>query len=152
MVLETEKAELDKRVKEVLERYPNIEKLYKKLSDKYSAAAGGLIIRPAKNAAEIVMEGRLLHHCVGGDMYLSRHSKGDSVILFLRKISDKDMPYITVEIKKTRIMQWYGEYDKKPDKEMITAWLNTYIHELEKREEEKQEKKQGKKQELRKTA
>lgn len=152
MVLETGKVELDKRVKEVLERYPNIEKLYKKLSDKYSAAAGGLIIRPAKNAAEIVMEGRLLHHCVGGDMYLSRHSKGDSVILFLRKISDKDMPYITVEIKKTRIMQWYGEYDKKPDKEMITAWLNTYIHELEKREEEKQEKKQGKKQELRKTA
>ena len=149
MVLETEKAELDKRAKGVLERYPNIEKLYKKLSDKYSAAAGGLIIRPAKNAAEIVMEGRLLHHCVGGDMYLSRHSNGDSVILFLRKISDKDTPYITVEIKGTKILQWYGAYDKKPDEAMVRAWLNTYVAELEKREK-KREKKQEKK--LKKTA
>ena len=149
MVLETEKAELDKRAKGVLERYPNIEKLYKKLSDKYSAAAGGLIIRPAKNAAEIVMEGRLLHHCVGGDAYLSRHSKGYSAILFLRKMSDRDIPYITVEIKGTEILQWYGAYNKKPDEAMVRAWLNTYVAELEKREK-KQEKKQEKK--LKKTA
>lgn len=73
-------------------------------------------------------------------MYLSRHSKGDSVILFLRKISDKDMPYITVEIKGTKILQWYGAYDKKPDEAMVRAWLNTYVAELEKREK-KQEKK-----------
>ena len=149
MVLETEKAELDKRAKEVSERYPNIEKLYKKLSDKYSAAAGGLIIRPAKNAAEIVMEGRLLHHCVGGDAYLSRHSKGYSAILFLRKMSDRDIPYITVEIKGTEILQWYGAYNKKSDEAMVRAWLNTYVAELEKREK-KQEKKQEKK--LKKTA
>lgn len=149
MVLETEKTELDKRVKGVSERYPNIEKLYKKLSDKYSAAAGGLIIRPAKDAAEIVIEGRILHHCVGGDAYLSKHNKGDSVILFLRKISDKDTPYITVEIKGTKILQWYGAYDKKPDEAMVRAWLDTYVAELEKREK-KQEKKREKK--LKKTA
>lgn len=134
MVLEAEKAKLDARKKEVLNRFPKIKKKYSKLSDKYSAAAGDLIIRPAKDAAEIVTEGRILHHCVGGDGYLSSHNDGRSFILFLRKIKEKDIPYITVEIRKNEIVQWYGAYDKKPNKALIDAWLKTYTKELEKRE------------------
>lgn len=30
------------------------------------------------------MEGRTLHHCVGGDTYLGRHDRGESYILMLR--------------------------------------------------------------------
>ena len=134
MVLEAEKTKLDKRKKEANERYSKIKAKYHRLSDKYSAAAGGLIIRPAKDAAEIVTEGRILHHCVGGDNYLSSHNDGRSFILFLRKISEKDTPYITVEIRDDKIIQWYGAYDRKPDKQMIEAWLEKYIKELKKHE------------------
>lgn len=137
MLLEAEKAKMDKRKKEVLAKYPQIEKKYKRLSEKYSAAAGGLIIRPAKDAAEIVEEGKLLHHCVGGDNYLSSHNSGRSFILFLRDIKTKDVPFITVEIRDETILQWYGAYDNKPNEEMIDAWLKTYTNEL------KQRKKKG---------
>lgn len=125
---------LDKRKTEVLEKFPKIKTKYKKLSEKYSAAAGGYIIRPAKDAAEIVEEGRILHHCVGGDGYLRSHNDGRSFILFLRKADKKDIPLITIEIRGEEIIQWYGAYDKKPNKRLIDAWLKTYTKELAKRE------------------
>ena len=135
MVLEAEKAKLDKRIKEVTAKYPKIKSKYKRLSEKYSAAAGGYIIRPAKDAGEIVTEGRLLHHCVGTDRYLEQHNTGKSFILFLRPIKDKDVPFITVEIKDFKIVQWYGAYDRKPNEKLFDKWLKTYVKELEKRTE-----------------
>ena len=144
MVLETENEKMDKRKKEVLEKYPKIAEKYKNLSDKYSAAAAGYIIRPAKDAAEIVVEGRVLHHCVGGDMYLSAHNMGRSTILFLRHSQSPDVPFITVEIKGETVRQWYGAYDKKPEKEFFDGWLATYVGELKKRKEEKKTKKVAK--------
>lgn len=138
MVLETEKEALEKRSKEVNEKYPGIAKRYKKLMEKYSAAAGGYYIRPAKDAAEIVLEGRILHHCVGGDNYLSKHASGKSSILFVRRADDRDTPYVTVEISGNKILQWYGAYDRKDERagiheELMQAWLDTYCAELEKR-------------------
>ena len=134
MVLETEKKKAEERKNQVNKKYGKIKEKYHTLSDKYSAAAGGLIIRPPKDAAEIVAEGRLSHHCVGGDSYLRSHNNGNSFILFLRKIDNKETPYITVEIRGNEIVQWYGAYDKKPDKNLIDAWLKTYCKELTKRE------------------
>ena len=142
MILQIEKQKMDERKAKVNAKYPNIAQKYKRLSDKYSAAAAGYIIRPAKNAAEIVEEGRILHHCVGGDNYLQSHNTGYSFILFLRKADQKDMPFITVEIRGEKIIQWYGAYDKKPDFEMFNAWLNTYTKELAER---KTKAKKGKK-------
>lgn len=154
MVMELEKEKIDKRKKEVLEKFTKIKLKYNRLSDKYSAAAGGLIIRPAKDAAEIVEEGRILHHCVGGDNYLSSHNSGRSFILFLRKIKEKDLPYITVEIRGEEVVQWYGAYDRKPDKQMIEAWLEKYIKELKKHEKmlKKAKKSSKTKQNVQKTA
>lgn len=146
MVIETNKIKLDKRCKEVNEKYKQIPKRQKGLMDKYGAAGGDLILIAPHDAAEIVLEGRVLHHCVGGDTYLARHNTGQSAIMFLRKKDKKDMPYITIEIKDTTIKQWYGEHDTKPDKVKIDAWLKKYTEELKKRLEKpkkKQELKAG---------
>lgn len=140
MVLVTQSAATNKRIKEVEEKYTNIPKEYNKLMDKYGASAGGYIIRPAKSAGEIVLEGKILHHCVGGDYYLSKHNKGTSFILFLRPVKKKDIPYITVEIEDTHINQWYGAYDQKPEAAKMQAWLDTYIKELKKREKPKKKR------------
>lgn len=133
MVLESEKEKISARQKEVLEKFPNIRKKYRTLAQKYSAAAAGYVIRPAKDAAEIVEEGRLLHHCVGGDGYLSKHNKGQTYILLLRSASEPEVPFITVEIHDDHIIQWYGAYDEKPEEAFFDGWLNEYTEELKKR-------------------
>ncbi len=129
MVLECNEEELDKRIREVLEKYPNISKEYRNVRNKYFYEDESYEIRPARSAKEIVIEGRVLHHCVGGNGYLAKHDKGETYILMLRKKDDLKIPYITVEIdgKTNRILQWYGMKDKKTDKEVIEPWLNEYL-------------------------
>lgn len=47
---------------------------------------------------EIEDEGRILPHCVGG--YAERHAMGKLSIMFLRKASEPDIPYYTVEVSR----------------------------------------------------
>lgn len=130
MVIEINKEEQDKRLREVAEKYPEIRKNYRKLRNRYFYEDDIFIIRPAGSAEEIVQEGRILHQCVGGDYYLSKHSKGESTILMLRFREEPDIPYITVEIADNRIIQWYGAHDKKPDMENMQKWLDAYVTRL----------------------
>lgn len=111
--------------------YQGIEELFEKLDKRYSWQEGAYCIRPAHDAKEIVEEGRILHHCVGGERYLSKHSKGETAILFLRKTETPNEPYYTIEIKDNKILQWYGYNDKKPEKEIIGPWLDAYVEHLE---------------------
>ncbi len=132
MVEEVNKEELDKHLKDVAARFPNIRHSYRKLRNKYYYEDDTYIIRPAKSAEEIVTEGRVLHHCVGGDNYLGKHNRGETYILFLRFKDAPNMQYITVEIEAEtpNILQWYGAHDKKPDQKNIQKWLNAYIRML----------------------
>lgn len=129
MVLEHNKREAEKRIKEVEEKYPLIRKHYRQNRKRFYYQDEEFVIRPARSAEEIVMEGRILHHCVGGENYLHKHNSGRSIILFLRSREEPEVPYITVEIETEtlRIIQWYGKGDKKPDKERMQRWLNNYV-------------------------
>ena len=133
MVLEQNKEEIDKRMKEAEEKYPNIRKKYRKLLKRYCYADDTYFIRPACSASEIVLEGRILHHCVGGDNYLGKHDRGTSYILMLRFRKKPKEPYITIEIhaESGKILQWYGAYDKKTDEEYIQKWIDQYTEWLE---------------------
>lgn len=111
--------------------YGEIEKKFKKLDKKYHYEKDGLEIRPARDAEEIVMEGRKQHHCVGRETYLKKHNQGKTFILLLRKMENLDAPYYTIEILGNEILQWYGKFDKKPDKEKIEKWLEEYKRHLE---------------------
>lgn len=132
MVMETNKDKADKRLEEAAERYPQIRHLYRGLRNKYYYEDDRYIIRPARSAEEIVMEGRMLHHCVGGDTYLDKHNTEKTYILMLRFKAEPDIPYITIEIdaKNPKIIQWYGDKDKKPDKKNIQSWLDTWLMKL----------------------
>lgn len=134
MVMETNKEEMDKHLKEVAERYPEIRHVYRGLRNKYLYEDDEYIIRPARSAEEIVMEGRLLHHCVGGNTYLDKHNTGKTYILMLRFKEKPDIPYITVEIdaKNPRIIQWYGDKDGKPDEKNMQQWIDNYLEKLKK--------------------
>ena len=132
MVMETNKEKMDKHLKEVAERYPEIRHVYRGLRNKYFYEDDNYIIRPVRSAEEIVMEGRFLHHCVGGATYLKKHSTGQSYILMLRFKQEPDIPYITVEIdaQNPRILQWYGDKDKKPDAKNMQVWLDAWLEKL----------------------
>jgi hypothetical protein len=66
-----------------------------------------LFVRQPKSIEEIVHEGKVLSHCVGG--YADRHAKGQTHILFLRRRSEPDKPYYTIEVSVSgKISQCYG--------------------------------------------
>lgn len=133
MVLESHKEEIDKRLVEVAMRFPNIQVRYRELRKKYFYEDDEYLIRPARSAEEITMEGRILHHCVGRNTYLERHDRGESYILMLRDKKQPERPYITVEIdgQKPHIKQWYGAHDRKPDERNMQRWLDQYLKQLE---------------------
>lgn len=135
MVLETNAEKFKKRNQEVGRKYPDIRKKYRKLRNRYFFEDEEYLIRPARSAEEIVSEGRFLHHCVGGDNYLDKHNTGVSTILFLRLQKQPEIPYITVEICKNKIVQWFGIRDTKPDQIVIEKWLKKYIKALKEKQE-----------------
>ena len=138
MAAELNKEETDKRLQEVKKRFACIRNSYRKLRNQYFFEDDDYIIRPARSAEEIVTEGRVLHHCVGGDSYLGKHNDGQTYILMLRFSKEPEIPYITVEIERDthRIIQWYGSHDRKPDKEHMQKWLDDYVGHLKQKDAE----------------
>ncbi|MDO4647943.1 MAG: PcfJ domain-containing protein, partial [Eubacteriales bacterium] len=87
---------------------------------------------PAGKCEELIQEGRTLHHCVGSSTtYMNRMAAGTSWIVFLRRKDNLEKPYYTLEVsmepeKNNQILQWYSEYDRKPDKQIIEKLLKRY--------------------------
>lgn len=95
---------------------------------KYEFALDGLMIRFPLTAAAIRYEGKVLSHCVGG--YADRHIKGVLTILFLRRVSQPNKPYVTIEMDGNRIVQVHGyrndrdsQSPKVTHKEFFDTWL-----------------------------
>lgn len=55
------------------------------------------LIRLPVDGDEIQQEGLTLHHCVGG--YAYSHESGSTTIMFLRKKSEPDKPFYTIEVE-----------------------------------------------------
>ncbi|WP_343247747.1 PcfJ domain-containing protein [Diplocloster hominis] len=87
------------------------------------------MIIPAGKCEELVTEGRTLHHCVGSsDQYMESMANGKSWILFLRKKENLQKAYYTIEInlKDDTILQYYSEFDRKPDQAIISKVLEKF--------------------------
>lgn len=129
----------EKYIAEMSEKYKNIRERSAKIPKKYTWQQADFLIRPAKSAEEIVMEGRLLHHCVGSDAqgYMKRFNEGKGWILLVRHIQSPTVPFVTVELVNNKIRQWYGIKDSKPDRENVEAFLNAYIQHITEKEEKR---------------
>lgn len=116
-----------------------------RLRKMYEFEYGGMAIVCPGSVTDIVTEGKVLKHCVGG--YAARHFNGKLEILFLRNSRKKHTPFITVEMMhrntfrdKVVIKQihgyrneMYGDQGRKPAKpEVRYAWfLNVWKKWLE---------------------
>ena len=97
---------------------------------RYEYTDGKYILRAAISADEIVDEGKVLKHCVGG--YADRHVNGKLTIVFLRTAADPFAPLVTIEMMGSRMVQIHGYKNdvnakiKPRDKyaEILDPWLD----------------------------
>lgn len=115
MVEERSRRRDEKYINEMMAKYNKIPKKYKNLVTKYGWNNSIFVFRPLMSAEEIIMEGRIQHHCVGGENYLRKHNEGESAIFVMRYKDKPDVPYVTIEVKNGKIVQWYNAHDKKTD-------------------------------------
>ena len=78
-------------------------------------AEGMKIVLPA-SPDDIVAEGQVLHHCVGG--YVDRVARHECVIVFLRRCGDPDRPFYTIEIRGKQVIQVRGRDNGDPTPEV----------------------------------
>lgn len=98
--------------------------------EKFAWGEGEFFIRPAREQMELTAEGKALHHCVGG--YIKRMAEGETAIFFLRKESEPDKPFYTLELQKKRVIQCRTEhnasYDRNPDvKNFVDMWMEKVV-------------------------
>lgn len=89
----------------------------------------GLLIRVAHNESELIAEGKILDHCVGG--YGDEHCAGNS-IFFIRRAEAPEVPYFTLQLdtKKGRVLQNRGKKNcarTKEVQEFETEWMSTVV-------------------------
>lgn len=115
----------EKKAKKQAERAKKLAKDLPKLKRKYTYASSGLFIRPAEGPEDLLKEGCAQHNCVYScytEQYLDRKTD----ILFVRKQSDPDQSYVTVEFKNGTVIQCRADHNRPapPDvQEFMQAWL-----------------------------
>lgn len=78
-----------------------------KETERYCFEWNGLLIRPARSHAELIEEGKRMHHCVGS--YAERYANGETDILFIRRISNPNKEFFTVEVCNNTVIQVRGK-------------------------------------------
>lgn len=126
-----ERAEFYKRFLSVADKYLSLQ-----LTD-----TSGFAVVIAKSPAELIREGNLLHHCVGRMGYDQKFVREETLIFFIRKVSDLNNPFVTMEysLKTKKILQCYGDNDLPPSENVLDfinkVWLpkaNKQLKKLEK--------------------
>ena len=105
----------------------------KKIVENYARRAkfwdfsyGDFIVKIPTCGEDLVREGQLMHHCVGG--YVNRIVNGSTYICFIRRKDNPNKPYITCQIvpQTGTIRQYYLAYDRcissKEDEEFRKAY------------------------------
>lgn len=115
----------EQKAKEKAERAKKLAKDLPKLKRKYTYASSGLFIRPAEGPEDLLKEGCAQHNCVYS-CYTEKYLDRKTDILFVRKQSDPDRSYVTVEFKNGAVIQCRADHNRPapPDvQEFMQAWL-----------------------------
>ena len=118
---------------EILEKYPHIEDIYQALKEKYSYADANYTIVIPSCIEEILLEGRALHHCVAdSERYWERIERQETYVLFLRRTSDVENSYYTLEVEPNgTVRQKRTMYDRQEaDIEDATKFLIEWQKEI----------------------
>lgn len=96
------------------------------LIKKYAFEHAGLMIRPAVDTVELFREGKELSHCVG--RYAKDYAEGKTDLLFVRRVSEPETPFYTLEVKNERVVQCRGLKNCNMTPE-VREFVNAFIEE-----------------------
>lgn len=81
-------------------KFPKVKKVYEAISEKYAYTNDKYAIVVPSCIADIIAEGELLSTCLSRvERYYDRIERKESYIFFLRKASEPDVPYYTLEVE-----------------------------------------------------
>lgn len=115
----------DKKAKEDIKRFNMVLKQLQKDATNIEAMNlkfGGMFIRLPYKISELKKEGEVLHHCVG--TYIDRVTKGETMIFFIRRESEPDKPFYTMEWK-GKVVQCRGFHNRDMTQE-VKAFVNIF--------------------------
>jgi len=98
---------------------------------KFSWEKCGLMIRPPRSQEEVSDEGEALRHAVV--WYLEKMSEGATAILFIRRVSEPDEPFYTLELnpKTLKVVQCRtkhnASYEENPE---VMDFVETWVKEV----------------------
>ena len=91
--------DIEKEAKKIAKKWPKVNKTLPEIA-KFEYTEGEYTIVAPKTVQDIVLEGRILRHCVHTcDYYFDRIGKHESYLFFLRHTKDPKMPWYTLEVE-----------------------------------------------------
>nr|WP_325221435.1 PcfJ domain-containing protein [uncultured Oscillibacter sp.] len=144
LVLRCKQMDKKKQAAEVLKHFPKVDRICQAIKAKYEYANEEYIVIAPNGVLDIIVEGDILCHCLrGADRYWDRIQTHESYILFLRRASNPDMPYYTLEIEPDgTIRQKRTKFDRQePDiedaKKFLVEWQRVVAKRLNKDDRKK---------------
>lgn len=118
----------EQREKELQEKFPDAEKNLREVKGIYEYQNETYkVIVPGK-LTDIMLEGQALHHCAGAtDRYYDRIQSRETYIFFLRRVSEPDTPYYTLEVEPGGTIRQHRTYlDEETGIEQIRGFLREW--------------------------
>ena len=114
--------------RELAEKQKKYEETVYKDAVKYEYSNDDYSIIAAKKLADLLLEGNALHHCVGS--YVDSVYSGREYILFLRKNSDLETSYFTIDLTpEKQVRQIHGKCNCNMDSEIepfVKQWAKKF--------------------------
>lgn len=136
-VREAQMAEGRERAKEILKKFPDVEKNMDRIRDKYNYAGDEYCVIVPDGIPDIIHEGRALGHCIDStDRYFDRINQNISYLVFLRRTSAPTVPWYTLEIEPggtIRQQRTTGNNQNKEDIKEYTPFIREWQGEVRKR-------------------
>lgn len=99
LILLSQKEGMEKQARELEKKWPKVNGQLPKLK-KFEFTDGDYTVIAPDNVLDIVKEGTILSHCVHTcDYYFSRIQTDESYLFFLRRSSQPDVPWYTLEVE-----------------------------------------------------
>ncbi len=108
---EKERAELYEKFATVAQKYEGLQ---------YKRQAAFIMLIP-NSPADLIREGNQLSHCVGRMGYDQKFAREETLIFFVRNITEPDEPFVTIEysIQQHKILQCHGYRNSTPNDNVL---------------------------------
>lgn len=133
--MEQDQEASEKIAENMREKYPGAEEILKEIADKYEYQNETYRIIVPEELVQIAQEGFALHHCAGAsERYYERIMQRETYICFLRRMTEPEVPYYTIEIEPGGTIRQHRSYlDEEPGIEEIREFLKEWQREVKKR-------------------